>query len=101
MIKAAEISIPIPDNKIYSYEIPPNLRESIEIGKRVVVPFKNRDVLGFIVNISRPPMGITLKKIKDIVDEEILFDKGRLEFYKWISKYYITPLGLVLKAAHL
>lgn len=101
MIKAAEVSIPIPDNKTYSYDIPPNLRESIKIGKRVVVPFKNRDVLGFIVNISRPPKGITLKKIKDIVDEEILFDKGRLEFYKWISKYYITPLGLVLKAAHL
>ena len=29
-----------------------------------------------------------------------LFDRKRLSFFKWISDYYLVPLGIILKTAH-
>ena len=41
-----------------------------------------------------------LKDIIDILDELPLFDEKRLEFFRWVSEYYMVPLGIVLKFAH-
>jgi primosomal protein N' (replication factor Y) len=57
-------------------------------------------MLGFIVGIGEPPEGIILRDVMDIVDEEPLFDQKRLDFLKWVSSYYMSSLGIVLKAAH-
>lgn len=100
MKEAIEVAIPIPNEEAFHYSVPPHLRDGIEIGKRVLVPFKNRRAMGFIVGFERPPEGITPRGIIDIVDEEPLFDEKRLRFLRWIANYYLTSLGIVLKAAH-
>ncbi len=56
--------------------------------------------IGFIVGRSKPPNGIKLRDIVDVIDDKPLFDEKRLEFFKWIADYYICPLGAVVKAAH-
>lgn len=95
-----EVAVPIPNEETFCYSVPPHLKDGVEIGKRVLVPFKNRKSLGFIVGFGKPPDGISLREIIDIVDEEPLFDEKRLEFLKWISRYYLISPGIVLKAAH-
>ena len=95
-----EISIPLPANQTYFYSLPDSLKKSAGIGKRVLVPFRNRLAIGFVVGSGSPPEGIELKKIIDVIDEKPLFDEGRLEFYRWVADYYISSLGLVLKTAH-
>ena len=99
MKEAIEIAVPIPQSETFYYSVPSHLQDGIQIGKRVLVPFKNRKALGFIVGFGKPPEGIVLREIIDIVDEEPLFDERRLEFLKWVSNYYLTSLGIVLKAA--
>src|SRR3972149_1352908 len=100
MKEAIEIAVPIPQSETFYYSVPSHLQDGIQIGKRVLVPFKNRKALGFIIGFGKPPEGITLREIIDIVDEEPLFDEKRLEFLKWFSNYYLSSLGIVLKAAH-
>lgn len=100
MKEAIEVAVPIPSEETFHYSVPSHLADGVEIGKRVLLPFKNRKAIGFIVGFGRPPEGIILKEIIDIVDEEALFDEKRLEFLKWIANYYLTSLGIVLKAAH-
>lgn len=100
MKETLQVAIPIPNEDTFFYSIPSHLRGGIEIGKRVLVPFKNRKMLGFIVGLGEPPEGIILKDALDIVDEEPLFDQKRLDFLRWVSSYYMTSLGIVLKAAH-
>jgi len=100
MKEAIEVAIPIPNEEVFHYSVPSHLKEGVEIGKRVLVPFKNRKAIGFIVGFGKPPEGIVLKEIMDIVDEEPLFDEKRLGFLRWIADYYLTSLGIVLKAAH-
>jgi primosomal protein N' (replication factor Y) len=108
MKEAIQIAVPIPsagrdgtqNEETFYYSAPLHLQGGVQVGKRVLIPFKNRKALGFIVGFGKPPEGLALKEIIDIVDEEPLFDEGRLEFLKWVSSYYLTPLGIVLKAAH-
>jgi len=95
-----QVAIPIPGDEYYSYKVPGHLREGVDVGKRVLVPFRNRKSIGFIVGSGEPPADIKLRDIIDIIDEEPLFDEKRLEFLKWVSSYYISSLGIVLKAAH-
>jgi len=100
MDETIQVAIPIPGEESYSYRVPEHLKEGIELGKRVLVPFRNRKAIGFIVGTGEPPADIKLRDIIDIIDEEPLFDERRLEFLRWVSSYYITSLGIVLKAAH-
>ena len=95
-----EVALPIPTRENFLYFVPPHLTDGIEIGKRVFIPFKNRKAIGFIVGKNKKKPEFKLKNIEDILDESPLFDEKRLEFFKWISKYYISSLGLVLKYAH-
>jgi primosomal protein N' (replication factor Y) (superfamily II helicase) len=100
MKEVVQVALPIPNEDTFSYSVPSHLRGGADIGKRVLVPFKNRKMLGFIVGIGEPPEGIILRDVMDIVDEEPLFDQKRLDFLKWVSSYYMSSLGIVLKAAH-
>lgn len=100
MKEVLQVAIPIPGEDTFSYSVPSHLRGGIEAGKRVVVPFKNRKMLGFIVGLGEPPEGINLRDAIDIVDEAPLFDEKRLAFLKWVSNYYLASLGVVLKAAY-
>lgn len=100
MDDSIQVAVPIPGDEYYSYTVPEHLKDGIVLGKRVLVPFRNRKSIGFVVGLGDPPADIKLKDIIDIIDEEPLFDQRRLEFLKWVSNYYIASLGIVLKAAH-
>lgn len=100
MPETVQISIPLPGEDIYSYSVPDSLKSCIQTGKRVIVPLGNRQTIGFVIGHGSPPDHIKLKEVIDVLDDEPLFGEDRLEFYRWISKYYMCPLGRVLKAAH-
>jgi len=66
---------------------------------RVLVPFGNRRVTGYILSRQAHCEGFTAKKILDVLDDHPLFPEPEILFFKWISDYYIHPLGDVIKAA--
>lgn len=100
MSRFAHVALPIPGEEYYTYKVPERLSEGALLGKRVLVPFRNRRLIGFIVGFGKEPTEFKLRDILDVIDEEPLFNEKRLEFLKWIAEYYITSLGIVLKAAH-
>jgi len=70
------------------------------VGQRVRVPFGrgNRTTLAFVVDLS-PAGGVReLKTVAEIVDTETQFDATRWQLGQWISRYYLTPLGMTLAA---
>jgi len=100
--KYAEVYIDIKAFDIdhaFDYRIPPNLYSDICTGKVVLVPFKNRTEVGYIVR-TKDSSEIENKDIKEIfkvAESRPIFDAGRLELIHWISCYYIQPLGSVIK----
>jgi primosomal protein N' (replication factor Y) len=99
----AEVVIPLPAEKTFHYAIPLQQRSVCEVGRRVLVPLGGRKVTGYLLEISSHlPPGITGKDIKEIIDcldEAPLFDRGMLQFFRWIAAYYLAPLGQVIKTA--
>jgi primosomal protein N' (replication factor Y) len=91
----------------FSYLVPDKLWP-VEPGQRVEVPFgrKNKLQIGFCTgtDISRRETQskkgkiFKLKKISRVVDKKALLDSELMELARWISSYYVCPLGQVLAA---
>ena len=96
----AEIVFPLPFRNAFTYSIPDELLSSACAGVRAVVPFGKRTLTGFIINLVKvPPSTEKIKPISDILDEQPIFDDKSLEFYKWLSDYYLSSLGEALRLA--
>ncbi|NIP39759.1 MAG: primosomal protein N' [Candidatus Dadabacteria bacterium] len=100
MKQAAKVAFPIPGSEFYHYKIPDSLSNMVALGHRVLVPIKSRKSAGYVIGLEKPPAGIKLKEIIDVLDDQPLFDKKRLSFFKWVSDYYLVSLGIILKTAH-
>ena len=90
------VALNIPADKLFTYEVPANLQQEVEIGKRVFVPFGNRKRTGFITKIILSCDLKNIKSITEILDDEPLFGLNDLHFYEWIANYFMYPLGKAL-----
>jgi len=80
-------------NKAFSYIIPAHL-DYVGVGWRVLVPFGNRKLEGFIIEVSAEDNSgqAELKPILDILDNDIWFDEHMMNTARWISEYYLCNL---------
>jgi len=87
----------------FDYAVPDKIWP-VDIGQRVEAPFgkKNKLHVGFCVEVvekdQRAGKKYRLKKVTKIVDKEPLVDSELMELARWISNYYVCPLGQVLAA---
>jgi primosomal protein N' (replication factor Y) len=80
-------------NKAFSYSIPEHL-DYVDAGWRVLVPFGNRKLEGFVITIiiEEDSNSIELKPIIDILDNDRWFDEHMMHTARWISEYYLCNL---------
>ena len=100
MKEIVEVAVGLPVSKTFHYRIPEKMKGSLQMGMRVLVPFKGRKVTGFAIDLlDHPPKGIEEKllEVEDLLDEVPLIDPQMLRFCRWISNYYLYPLGEVIK----
>ena len=100
MKEIVEVAVGLPVSNTFHYRIPERMRDSLRIGMRVLVPFKGRRVTGFSIDlVEKPPKGVEekLREVEDLLDEAPLIDPQMLRFFRWISDYYLYPLGEVIK----
>jgi primosomal protein N' (replication factor Y) len=100
MKEIVEVAVGLPVPKTFHYLVPERMRDSVQIGMRVLVPFKGRKVTGFTLALpERPPEGIEekLREVEELLDALPLIDPQMLRFYRWVSDYYLYPLGEVIK----
>lgn len=86
-------------DKEYHYIIPCELKDAINTGNRVIVPFGkgNRHVEGYVFDIIEKSEIEGLKKIKDIVDSKPLLSSSMIRLAKWMKKRYICTYSDVIK----
>ncbi len=87
--------------KTFSYLIPDEMRDKIQIGQAILVPFGRQGLINaFCVGFSDYlPEGIKAKKINRILDETPLFSVEYLKLLEWVANYYCCDLVTVLNAA--
>ncbi len=77
------------------------MADKLSIGHRVRVPLGSVTEFGYVVGFPTDP-GLPPAKIKPIgalEEAEPAFDRRQLDFFAWISRYYLSPLGMVIKTA--
>ncbi|MBI1967857.1 MAG: primosomal protein N' [Gemmatimonadetes bacterium] len=94
----AEVVLPLPVSRPYTYQIPDGLAERAGPGARVVVPLQRRRVIGLVTAVDVPAPMVAARAILAAPDAEPALSPALLRLGRWISDYYGAPLGLSLRA---
>lgn len=97
----ADIILPVPIPRMFTYKIPKNLQPLIQIGLRVIVQFGRKKVLtGIIGKVhNKPPQAYEAKPILDVLDDQPSVNPLQIRFWFWMAEYYFCHIGEVMFAA--
>ena len=97
----ADVILPVPVHKEFTYRVPYEMNDYIQGGVRVVVPFgKSKYYTAVVTKVhEHVPADYSAKYLEYILDESPIITGTQYAFWKWIAKYYMAPIGDVLNAA--
>ncbi|MFD2514309.1 primosomal protein N' [Pontibacter locisalis] len=97
----ADVILPLPLPKLYTYRIPFDMNDDVMVGARVIVQFGSKKVLSCIVAEihENAPADYQAKYILDALDDKPIITTPQLKLFKWIADYYMCTLGEVINAA--
>ncbi len=97
----ADVILPLPLYKYFTYRVPADLQSSLQSGSRVVVPFGRKKYYTAIVARLHDvmPQGYEVKEILSLLDDRPVLRRPQLQFWEWIADYYLCSVGDVYKAA--
>jgi primosomal protein N' (replication factor Y) (superfamily II helicase) len=86
-------------DRVLDYSVPKRLAAIIQVGQRVRVPLgrNDRKAHGFVVYLRDQTSYPKIKDISGIDDERVLLGGKLIELARWMSRYYCTPLGVVIE----
>ena len=80
-------------DKTFTYHVPNYLEENIKVGIRVLVPFNNQKLEGFVLEIINDVLDdYEIKDILDIIDNEVILNDELLSLGKWLSNETLSTL---------
>jgi primosomal protein N' (replication factor Y) len=96
-----EVILPLAIAKNYTYRVPFQLNDAIEIGKRVVVQFgKSKLYTAIIFAIgTQAPEKYEAKYLMEVLDDRPVVTIQQLQFWQWLAEYYMCNMGEVMNAA--
>ncbi|HEX2880234.1 MAG TPA: primosomal protein N', partial [Polyangiaceae bacterium] len=98
----AQVAVPVPLGQAFTYAVPDTLRTRVVPGARVLCDFGRRSVLGVVLSLSDQAPNIPSEKIKPlraVVDSEPVLPRALLEFLVELARYYLAPIGEVMRLA--
>ncbi len=99
-MKYAQVVLPLSSYQAFTYTIPESLTKAVVPGCFVSVPFRNRQSIGVVAQLSNTTTFTgTIKTISGLHHTAKALPGDLWATLEWMSRYYLTPLGLVLKTA--
>ncbi|WP_339868161.1 primosomal protein N' [uncultured Algoriphagus sp.] len=97
----ADIILPVPIPRMFTYSIPHSLQPEINLGARVIVQFGKKKVLtGIIGKVhNKPPQAYQAKPILEVLDDTPSVNPLQIRFWVWMAEYYFCHIGEVMHAA--
>ena len=98
------VALPVPLPRLFDYLPPPGVEAaSVEAGRRILVPFGNRELCGMVVGHGIAGIGaeagIQIKPALALPDPAPLLQGELLGSLRWLAGYLHAPLGEVLATA--
>ena len=96
-----DVIVPLSVPNKFTYRIPEELNNDVEVGKHVIVQFgKSKFYTAIIYNVHQTaPSNYVAKYIESVIDESPIIAKQHLQLWDWICQYYLCNPGDVLNAA--
>src|SRR5689334_19350679 len=96
MPEFCDVAVPVPLDAPFTYRIPPGA--CIATGSRVVVPFGRKRLVGIVTELHDRPPRVTAKNVLESPDSDLpALTPELLRLGKWISEYYLAPVGEVFR----
>lgn len=92
-----DVALPVPVDRLFTYEIPLPVRQHAQVGCRVLVPFSTRKLTGVILQLRDDAPDQEIREILALADAAPVLDRDLLRLGTWIAEYYCAPVGEVFK----
>jgi primosomal protein N' (replication factor Y) len=92
-----DVSLPVPLDQPFTYSLPETLRHRVRVGSRLIVPFGTRKLTGVILRCHDDPPTAAARDALRLIDSEPVLSAELMALGRWISGYYCSPLGDVLR----
>jgi len=92
------VALPLPLAEPYTYRIPESLADRVVPGARVVVPVRERELVGIVTATGLPEPEHPTRDILSCPDPEAALTAPLMDTAHWLAGYYGAPLGLTLRA---
>jgi primosomal protein N' (replication factor Y) len=93
------VALPVPLRTTFTYAVPESLREIVQPGTRVLVPFRKKAMVGVVGELTEhAPAGTKIREITKALDREPALTPKLIELGHWIANYYLAPVGEVFRA---
>ncbi|MBA2626680.1 MAG: hypothetical protein H0U85_01580, partial [Gemmatimonadales bacterium] len=93
-----QVALPLPLAASYTYRLPDALVARAAVGARVVVPVRQRELIGIVMAVDVPAPDVTARDVLAAPDDEPAVPATLLQTAEWIAGYYGAPIGLTLRA---
>ncbi len=91
-----DIAVGASVNKTFHYRAPEEMKDRLVPGSRVLVPFGSRRIEGTVIGFPAKAGVAGLKSVLEVLDNPLA--PGLLALARWISDYYLHPLGQAIEA---
>jgi len=93
------VALAVPLRTTFTYAVPEQLRAAVQPGVRVLVPFRQKSVVGVVVDLpERAPEKVKIREINKVLDVIPALTPALIELGHWIAGYYLAPVGEVFRA---
>lgn len=101
MDKFVDVILPLPLYNCFTYSLPEEMAETVQIGCRVIVPFGRKKFYTAIVQNLHysAPKEYEVKEVASVLDASPVLLPMQLKFWNWVAEYYLCTQGEVYKAA--
>jgi primosomal protein N' (replication factor Y) (superfamily II helicase) len=96
-----EVALPVPLRSTFAYAVPSCFDGQAILGCRLLVPFRERSMIGVAVGESpaaRVDRTAPVRPISGLLDARPALAPNLLELGRWISRYYLAPIGETFRA---
>jgi primosomal protein N' (replication factor Y) (superfamily II helicase) len=90
-----EVALPLPVHQTFTYRVDGPLPRA---GSRVLVPFQRAERVGWVLGPGDPEGIRGIRPVLDVLDREPTVPPDLLALARWMSEYYVTPLGITLRS---
>ena len=92
------VALAVPLRTTFTYAIPEALRGTLQVGSRVLVPFRKKAMVGVVAElVESAPEDTKIREITRVLDFVPALTPKLIELAQWIAGYYLAPIGEVFR----